>query len=121
MSKRPLANVEWRKYFSLNNTTLNEYLLSYGDDFLNQSLSLVIDAHKQNLPSIVLIEFTEYEIVSVVEKKDYLLVLQKLLNLCERLEKYEICAEIFKYQKSIERKSTTPTKKSHKVQQLTIK
>ena len=118
MSKRPLANVEWRKYFSINNTTLNEYLNSYGDDFLNQSLSLVIQAHKQNLPSIILIEFTNSDIVSVVEKKDYLLVLQKLLNLCERLEKYEICAEIVKYQKSIEPKSKSSTKKSHKV--LTI-
>ena len=115
MNKKPLANVDWRKYFSLNNTTLNEYLLHYGDDFLNQCLSLVITAHKQNLQSIVLIEFTEYEIVSVVEKKDYPLVLQKLLNLCERLEKYEICAEIVKYQKSIEPKIKTPTKKSHKV------
>jgi hypothetical protein len=115
LNKKPLANVDWRKYFSLNNTTLNEYLLHYGDDFLNQCLSLVITAHKQNLQSIVLIEFTEYEIVSVVEKKDYLLVLQKLLNLCERLEKYEICAEIVKYQNSIEPKLKNPTKKSHKV------
>jgi len=115
LKKRPLANVEWRKYFSLNNTTLNEYLLSYGDDFLNQSLSLVIQAHKQNLPSIILIEFTIDGFVSVVEKKDYLLVLQRLLNLCERLEKYEICAEIVKYQKSIKPKIKTPTKKSHKI------
>ena len=115
MKKRPLANVEWRKYFSLNNTTLNEYLYDYGDDFLNQSLSLIIQAHKQNLPSIVLIEFTLDGVVSVVEKKDYFLVLQRLLNLCERLEKYEICAEIVKYQKSIQPKIKTPTKKSHKV------
>ena len=115
MKKRPLANVEWRKYFSLNNTTLNEYLYDYGDDFLNQSLSLIIQAHKQNLPSIVLIEFTMDGVVSVVEKKDYLLVLQRLLNLCERMEKYEICAEIVKYQKSIQPKIKTPTKKSHKV------
>ena len=115
MKKRPLANVEWRKYFSLNNTTLNEYLYNYGDDFLNQSLSLISQAHKQNLPSIVLIEFTMDGVVSVVEKKDYLLVLQRLLNLCERMEKYEICAEIVKYQKSIQPKIKTPTKKSHKV------
>jgi ABC-type bacteriocin/lantibiotic exporter with double-glycine peptidase domain len=113
LSKRPLANVDWRKYISLNNTTLNEYLQSYGDDFLNQTLSLVSEAHKGNLPSIILIEFYDYNIVAVVEKKDYLLVLQRLLNLCERLEKYEICAEIVKYQKSIERKSKSPTKKSH--------
>tara|TARA_E500000178_G_C16539321_1_gene538050 strand:- start:239 stop:598 length:360 start_codon:yes stop_codon:yes gene_type:complete len=115
MKKKPLANVEWRKYFSLNNTTLNEYLYNYGDDFLNQSLSLIIQAHKQNLPSVVLIEFTIDGVVAVVEKKDYLLVLQRLLNLCEWLEKYEICAEIVKYQKTIERKTKLSTKKSHKI------
>ena len=115
MKKRPLANVEWRKYFSLNNTTLNEYLYDYGDDFLNQSLSLIIQAHKQNLPSIVLIEFTIDGVVSVVEKKDYLLVLQRLLNLCERMEKYEICAEIVNYEKTIKPKRKSLTKKSHKI------
>jgi len=31
------------------------------------------------------------------------------------LEKYEICAEIVKYQKSIQPKIKTPTKKSHKI------
>ena len=118
MKKRPLANVDWRKYFSLNNTTLNEYLNSYGDDFLNQSLSLITQAHKKNIPSIILIEFLHFDIVSIVEKSDYLLVLQKLLSLCEYLEKYEICAEIVKYQKSIETKSKLSNKKSHKV--LTI-
>ena len=72
MKKRPLANVDWRKYISLNNTTLNEYLYDYGDDFLYQTLALLIDAHKNSLPSIVLIEFTINDIVAVVEKKDYM-------------------------------------------------
>ena len=118
MSKKPLANVDWRKYISLNNTTLNEYLNSYGDDFLNQTLSLVSLAHKKNFPSIVLIEFNDYDFVSVVEKKDYLLVLQRLLNLCERLEKYEICSEIVKIQRLMKVRKKQPFKKSHK--KLTI-
>ena len=115
MKKRPLANVDWRKYISLNNTTLNEYLDSYGDEFLYQTLSLLISAHKQNLSSIILIEFTIDGIVAVVEKKDYMLALHRLLNLCERLEKYEICAEIVNYEKTIKPKIKTPTKKSHKI------
>jgi len=115
MKKRPLANVEWRKYFSLNNTTLNEYLYNYGDNFLFQSVSLLINAHKNNLPSIILIEFSKIDVVSVVEKKDYMLALHKLLRLCERMEKYEICAEIVNYEKTIKPKRLNPTKKSHKI------
>ena len=115
MKMKPLANVDWRKYFSLNNTTLNEYLYNYGDEFLTQSLFLLIDAHKKNLSSIVLVEFTNIDIVSVVEKKDYMLALHRLLNLCERMEKYEICAEIVKYEKTIKPKRTNPSKKSHKI------
>jgi len=72
MKKRPLANVDWRKYISLNNTTLNEYLYDYGDAFLYQTLALLINAHKQSLSSIILIEFTVHDIVAVVEKKDYM-------------------------------------------------
>ena len=115
MKNRPLANVDWRKYFSLNNTTLNEYLYNYGDEFLTQSLFLLIDAHSRSLPSIILVEFSNIDIVSVVEKKDYMMALHKLLNLCERLEKYEICAEVVKYEKTIKPKIKHPTKKSHKV------
>ena len=115
MKNRPLANVDWRKYFSLNNTTLNEYLYNYGDEFLTQSLFLLINAHAKNLPSIVLIEFSNIDIVSVVEKTDYMLALHRLLNLCERMEKYEICAEIVKYEKTIKPKRKNPTKKSHKI------
>ena len=89
MKMKPLANVDWRKYFSLNNTTLNEYLYNYGDDFLTQSLFLLIDAHRRNTSSIVLIEFTNIDIVSVVE--------------------------IVKYEKTIKPKRTNPSKKSHKI------
>ena len=115
MKKRPLANFDWRKYISLNNTTLNEYLYDYGDDFLYQTLALLIDAHKNSLPSIVLIEFTINDIVAVVEKKDYMLALHRLLHLCERMEKYEICAEIVNYEKTIKPKRKSLTKKSHKI------
>lgn len=115
MKKKPLANVDWRKYFSLNNTTLNEYLYIYGDDFLTQSLFLLIDAHSRSLPSIVLVEFSNIDIVSVVEKKDYMLALHRLLNLCERMEKYEICAEIVNYEKTIKPKFKNSSKKSHKI------
>ncbi len=118
MKKRPLANVEWRKYFSPNNITLNWYLKNFGDDFIKQSIELVVTAYKENLSSFVLIEFKNTDIVSIVERSDYLLVLQHLLTLCEQLEKYEICSEIIKYQKSFKKIKKIPTKKTNKL--LTI-
>lgn len=116
MKKRPLANVEWRKYISTHNHTLNRYLINYGDEFLSGILQTIKIAQQNSFPSIVLIEFIKSDVVAVVEKKDYPIVLQRLLNLCERLEKYEICAEIVKHQKQSSTKKTQPTKKSHKKQ-----
>ena len=115
MKKRPLANVDWRKYFSPDNITVNEYLYDYGDKFINQTLSKISKAHSKGIPSIILIEFSNSEIVSVLEKKDYLLALQRLLGLCELLEKYEICAKIVDYQKSIQYKTKIKQRKTHKV------
>lgn len=116
MKKRILPNVEWRKYISIQNTTLNRYLINYGDEFLSGVFQKIKTAQQNNYPSIVLIEFVKSDVVSVVEKKDYPIVLQRLLTLCERLEKYEICADIVKYQKESSFKKTQPTKKSHKKQ-----
>ena len=119
MKRRPLPNVDWRKYISLNNNTLNEYLREYGYDYCMGIFELISEAQTKNLQSVIMIEFAKSDVVSVVEKTDYPLVLQKLLILCERLEYYEICAEIVNYQKTISKTKVSTTKKSHK--ELTIK
>lgn len=113
--KRILANVEWRKYISTNNNVLNEYLGKYGDSYLQGIFQKIKTAQKNNYPSVVLIEFIKSDVIAVVEKKDYKIVLQRLLSLCEKLEKYEICAEIVKHQKQVLTKKPNLTKKSHKV------
>ena len=119
MKKVLKANVDWRKYISPTNNVLNEYLMSYGNDFLNQILQNVVEAHQSNKPSFVLISFVKTDIVAIVHKNDYKLVLQRLLDLCERLEKYEICAEIIKAQNVLNTPRTkTPTKKSRKINTL---
>ena len=100
IKRRILANVEWRKYISINNNILNEYLEKYGDDYLIGIFENIKTAQKNKYPSIILIEFIKSNAVAVVEKKDYPIVLQRLLNLCERLERYELCAEIVKNQKT---------------------
>ena len=116
LKKRILANVEWRKYISTNNNVLNEYLGKYGDEYLLGILQKIKTAQKNNYPSIILIEFIKSDVVAVVEKSDYPIVLQRLLNLCVQLERYEICAEIVKSQKESSTKKITSSKKSHKVQ-----
>ena len=113
MKKRPLANVEWRKYISLNNNTLNLYLTEYGDDHFNNIIHIISQAHINNFPSVILFEFTKLDIVSVVEKCDYMEVLQRLLKLCERLEKYEICSEIVTTQRLMKVRKKSSIKKSH--------
>ena len=119
MKRRALPNVEWRKYLSLSNNTLNEYLREYGYEYLNWIFELISEAQTKNLPSVIMIEFAKSDVVSVVEKSDYPLVLQRLLILCERLEHYEVCAKLVNYQTTIIKSKVNSTKKSHK--ELTIK
>ena len=119
MKKVLKANVDWRKYISPTNDVLNEYLINYGNSFLNQILQNIVEAHQTNKPSFVLISFIKTDIVSIVHKNDYKLVLQRLLDLCERLEKYEICAEIIKAQDLLNTpRDKNPTKKSRKINTL---
>lgn len=104
MKKRPLSNVDWRKYISPTNNTLTRYLWNNSDTYLNGILETIKTAQKMKLQSVILIEFTNVDAVSVLEKSDYKLALTKLLNLCEVLERYEICANIVRHDKSLLRK-----------------
>lgn len=94
-----IKNVNWEKYFDPSNKVLNAYLKNYGDNFLIDVLLTIEYAVTENLPMVVLIEFTELDIVSMVKKSEYPLVLYKLLKLCEHLEKYEICEMVYETQK----------------------
>jgi len=114
LKKRPLVNVEWRKYISTENHTLNEYLKDFGEEYLWGVFELISTAQSNNLPSIILIEFAKSDVVSVISKSDYTLALHRLLKLCELLEHYEICSEIAKYQKQFELTKELTKKKTQK-------
>lgn len=110
-----LLNVNWEKYFDPNNQILNQYLEYYGEHFLTGVLSDIEDALKNNAPFIILISFSGSDIVSMVKKNEYPLILYKLLKLCEYLEKYEICKDIVRVQERFytERKITPKNLKEH--------
>jgi|TARA_Y100000389_G_C17238842_1_gene402022 hypothetical protein len=114
LKKRPLSNVNWRKYISPTNSSLLRYLWNNDDEYLNGILQTIKSAQKMKLKSVILIEFTDVDAVSVIQQSEYKLALSKLLNLCEVLERYEICANIVRYDKSLLRK-----RKAKKISTLT--
>lgn len=88
------GNVIWQKYFDVNNTILNEYLSVYGDDFFIGVTETIYDAILSELPATIIIEFLGADIVCAVSDTEYFDVLDKMLTLCEHLQKYELCSYI---------------------------
>jgi hypothetical protein len=87
-------NVVWQKYLNSSNPTINKYLSDYGDDILHQTFQRLTLAIKSKKSHIILFRFKESDIVSKVYQKDYMSALEMLLNLCIKLEKYEMCRDI---------------------------
>jgi len=65
LKKRPLSNVNWRKYISPTNSSLLRYLWNNDDEYLNGILQTIKSAQKMKLKSVILIEFTDVDAVSV--------------------------------------------------------
>lgn len=97
-------NVKWQKYLNSSNSSINRYLKEYGDSLLQQTLQRLANAIKSKKSHIVLFRFKDSDIVSKVYQKDYINALEALLNLCIRLEKYELCSEIHSQLKIIKLK-----------------
>ncbi len=87
-------NVLWQKYLNSSNPTINRYLSEYGDSLLQQTFQRLTLAIKSKKSHIILFRFKESDIVSKIYQKDYMSALEMLLNLCIKLEKYEMCRDI---------------------------
>ena len=87
-------NVAWQKYLNSSNPAINKYLSEYGDVLLQQTFQRLTSAIKSKKSHIILFRFKESDIVSKIYQKDYMSALELLLELCIKLEKYEMCRDI---------------------------
>ncbi len=97
-------NVKWQKYLNSSNPSINRYLNEYGDSLLQQTFQRLANAIKTKKSHIILFRFKESDIISKIYQKDYIIALKALLNVCIRIEKYELCSEIHSYLKIIKLK-----------------
>ena len=96
--------VDWKKYFNSNNPIIDKYLQKYGQDFLKQTFYKIKKAEASKKAFIFLIKFNNSDIVAILHKSEYKLAIQMLLDLCTRLEFYELCSEIYSYKNKPQRK-----------------
>jgi uncharacterized protein (DUF1330 family) len=87
-------NVSWRKYINSSNPSIDKYLSDFGDRFIQQTFQRLSYAIKNKKSEIILIRFKDSDIVSKIKKEEYIQALEVLLELCVKLEKYEICRDI---------------------------
>ena len=97
-------NVAWKKYLNSSNLSINRYLKTYGDSLLQQTLKRLSSAIKSKKSHIILFRFKDSDIVSKIGREDYIPALEHLLNLCIKLEKYEMCRDIHNELKLIQLK-----------------
>lgn len=97
-------NVKWQKYLNSTNPSINRYLNNYGDSLLQQTFQRLANAIKSKKSHIILFRFKDSDIISKIYQRDYIIALEELLNLCVRLEKYELCSEIHSQLKIIKLK-----------------
>lgn len=94
MRRKTNPIVNWKKYLDGTHPIITKYISKYGKDFIVQTIHKIKSAHSQNKSKIILIKFRESNIISVLEKKDYVLALDLLLKMCIKLEYYEVCTDI---------------------------
>lgn len=108
-------NVLWKKYLNSSNIAINKYLASYGDDILHQTFQRLKLAIKSKKSHIILFRFKDSDIISKIGREDYIPALEQLLNLCIKLEKYELCRDIHNELKLVKLKKARSGKPKAKV------
>lgn len=100
---RVYPNINWKNYLINSNKTTIQYFKKYGKQFILQSFNKVQLAKRLKRKNIVLFRFRNSNIVAVVPKSEYQMVIAELINLCVKLEFYETASIL---QKSLKPKKT---------------
>jgi uncharacterized protein (DUF1330 family) len=108
-------NVLWKKYLNSSNQAIDRYLSKYGDEILQQTFQRLRLAIKSKKSNIILFRFKDTDIVSKISSDEYVLALEQLLNLCIKLEKYELCRDVYNELKLIKLKKARGRKPKAKV------
>ena len=108
-------NVKWQKYLNSSNISIDKYFMEFGDSLLQQTFQRLLYALKSKKSQITLFRFKESDIVSKIGKDDYIHALECLLNLCVKLEKYELCRDIHNQLKIIKLKKARGVRPKAKV------
>jgi hypothetical protein len=108
-------NVNWQKYLNSSNSAIDKYFMDFGDELLQQTFQRLAYAIKSKKSHIILFHFKDSDIVSKIYQKDYICALEMLLNLCVKLEKYEICRDIHNKLKILKLKKARSVKPKAKV------
>ena len=89
-------NISWKSYLRTSNPNTIDYLKLYGKDFILQTFNRIKLAKRLKRKEIILFRFRHSNIVATINKSEYQLAISELLNLCVKLEFYEIASEIHK-------------------------
>lgn len=95
--KKVYPNINWKNYLRTSNPNTIVYLKKYGKEFILQTFNRIKLAKRLKRKNIILFRFRNSNIVAVINRADYQLALNELLNLSVKLEFYEIASEIHKH------------------------
>ena len=120
-----LNTVHWKKYLDINNGNpqVKKFLESRGDDVLWQIAQNIQRCNRRDKDKLVMAIHENAPNAILIERLDYLNVLELCLSWFEKREHYERCSDIVTFKKNIENKSikdVIKSKETHKKQSKLI-
>jgi len=94
MRHRNFNQVSWEKYLIPTNSFVNSFLDKNGDAVFNQIALNIDNAVRLNKNSLAFIVHSNAQSIVVIDKKDYITVLNECIKWFVKKENYEKCSEI---------------------------
>lgn len=104
--------VSWKRYL-LNEDTdrIKNFLEHRGNEVFYQVSKMINNATITNQPNITLLIHPNMKNVIKIDKKDFIVVLNRANEWFLKKEKYEVCSEISVFKKNIKRNQSVGNKK----------